>query len=885
MTLFMPASDRGQKRLIACDEPQRGAIARITVDGKFFSAGGRRWFLKGLTYGPFAPNASLGGHYLPDLAQIRKDFAQIQRLGGNAIRVYHVPPVELLDLAAEFDLRVMIDVPWEKHRCFFEDWDAQESAKNAVREAAQRCGNHPAVLAISVANEFPNDIVRFYGPKKIEAFIEELLEIVKEEAPQCLATFANYPTTEFLRPRGLDFLCFNVYLNDPETLGRYLDRLQHFAGNLPLALGEYGIDSIRMGEDKQAQEVRSHVQRVFQHGLAGSFVFAYTDDWYTGGHQIEDWAFGVTDRKRTFKPAALTLKNVWASVPVVTQRTWPKVSVVVCSYNGASTLRECLTSLAKLNYPDYEVILVDDGSKDNTREIAADFPWATYHHQPNRGLSVARNVGATMAKGKIVAYTDSDCIADPDWLTFLITSMQEQGVDAIGGPNIPPPSDGWIAKCVAASPGGPSHVMLDDRRAEHVPGCNMAFDREKLLEMGGFDAQFRAAGDDVDIFWRWMDRGWTIGFSAGAVVWHKRRTSIKAYLKQQKGYGCAEAMLALKHAEKFNSLLTSRWHGMIYGEGAVGLPVADPVIYHGSFGSGLFQSVYASRTYTPRAYVGMIEWYSIAALLLALSFMVWPLALVGGAMLVCSLLGAAMSAVEAPLPKAAPAWCRPVVFALYILQPVVRGWHRYNHRWAHRGHAAHLENHNVRTAVKKINGRQNDLYWNSTDNVGREELIKQMHTEAIERAWSGVFGPAWACYDMQLMGDRWHDVQVYTATEELGWPKRFTRCRMKAVTTRTARVLGTSLLAWNVVAILSFSLWGMAAGLLLSAVLLGLLIASRRRVLRSVASVAALAGRAAKLEAVVAHAPAASAARPAAPARASTVPATPTTQNGMLEAA
>jgi hypothetical protein len=69
----------------------------------------------------------------------------------------------------------------------------------------------------------------------------------------------------------------------------------------------------------------------------------------------------------------------------------------------------------------------------------------------------------------------------------------------IGGPNIAPAEDGPIAKCVANSPGGPVHVLLSDEIAEHIPGCNMSFRKDALMEIGGFDPIYRSAGDDVDI--------------------------------------------------------------------------------------------------------------------------------------------------------------------------------------------------------------------------------------------------------------------------------------------------------------------------------------------------------------------------------------------------
>src|SRR5205085_9321810 len=102
----------------------------------------------------------------------------------------------------------------------------------------------------------------------------------------------------------------------------------------------------------------------------------------------------------------------------------PRVSVVVCSYNGGATMEQCLQSLAGLDYPDYEVIVVDDGSTDDSRAILARFPMVRAIHQSNHGLSAARNVGLRAATGTIVAYTDSDCFADSNWLTHLVYHLQ-----------------------------------------------------------------------------------------------------------------------------------------------------------------------------------------------------------------------------------------------------------------------------------------------------------------------------------------------------------------------------------------------------------------------------------------------------------------------------
>ena len=787
---------------------------RVRTGGKFFRLGERKWYLKGLTYGPFAPNAA--GEFFPDDDQVRQDFALMRMLGANTIRVYFPPPERLLDLAAEHGLRVLVDVPWEKHRCFFEDWSATQAARQEVRAVARRLGSHPAVLGVSVVNEVPNDVVRFYGHPRLERFVDELLDTVHQEAPGCLATFANYPTTEFLQPRHLDFHCFNVYLHDPVSLSAYLERLQHLAGAAPLVLGEHGVDSLRAGETEQAEQLAEQVRLAFRCGAAGSVVFSFTDDWFTGGHQIEDWAFGLTRRDRSEKPAATVVRDAWKELggPVDASRL-PSISVVVCSYNGSRTLEECLESLMRLDYPDYEVILVDDGSTDSTPEIAARFPNVRTIRQENEGLSVARNVGARAARGEIVAYTDDDCVVDEGWLLYLAGALADPKIDAVGGPNISPPSDNWVAKCVAASPGNPSHVMLDDRRAEHVPGCNMAYRRDVLLRMGGFDPQFRQAGDDVDVCWRLLDEGRTIGFAAGAMVWHHRRCTLKTYLKQQKGYGRAEAMVQFKHPGRFGQLGGPSFCGVIYGDGAVGLPVAPPRIYHGRFGTAPYQTIYRQQSYGLRAWLTSFEWHVAACCFLLLALLVPELLAVPVLMWCATIFAAISSAVRASLPKTAPWWSRPLVAFLYLSQPLIRGGHRYVCRLTHKRLPALEPLDTIGSArTRRISWNARDLYWETTNGIGRRELLDNIVDQARRCRWAGDFESSWTTWDLQLSGDPLHDLMVRTATEELAWPRRFTRARTILAPTGTARLLAGTVGVWMALALVTATWWAVAVGLI-----------------------------------------------------------------------
>jgi glycosyltransferase involved in cell wall biosynthesis len=864
-----------------------GKMDRITTAGKFFRLAGRKWYVKGFSYGPFAPRED--GVHLPTRSRMRCDFAHMRELGANALRVYFPPPLSVLDDALEYGLRVLIDVPWDKHRCFLEDWFAQTEARIRVRGTASTLGNHPAVFAISVVNEIPADVVRFYGHRRVERFIDELLETVKQEAPNCLTTFVNFPTTEFLNASGGDFCCFNVYVHDERKCAAYFDRLQHVAGNKPLLLGEYGIDTMREGEAEQATLLRTHVRQVFRRGLAGSFIFAYTDDWFTGGYQIDDWAFGVTHRDRSEKPSAIALRQVWNKAPHGEPVELPRVSVVVCSYNGATTLPACLQSLVSLNYPDYEVILVDDGSTDETRQIAARFPDVIYQYQENRGLSAARNVGAELASGEIVAYTDSDCVADEDWVWNLVHAMQDQQVEAIGGPNISPESDGWTAKCVAASPGNPSHVMLDDRLAEHVPGCNMAFRCSTLLRVGRFDPQFRQAGDDIDICWRFLDAGLPIGYAPGAMVWHHRRATFRAYVKQQKGYGRAEALVHLKHPQRSAAFGRSRWNGVIYGDGAVGLPLVPQLIYHGRFGGGLFQSIYRHNQLGVCAWLLSLEWHLSALFGLVLATLFWPLVLSSALMWLATSILVIRLAWKAPLPKGAPWWCRPLVAWLYFLQPLLRGWYRLiqllasmklpatqgdlseaspsaspqersaapgdadcfamarNHVPSPSCNAQHQWPGHKYPMVKHVNGTIRDVYWYSDENRGREDLLPALVEHARAVGWHGDFGNPWADWDLRLIGDIWHRIFIRTATESLGWPNRFTRARCVIRWTLFSRAVAVASVIWAGAAALSEKPWAMLVGLFVCLVLLCRIAISQSRCLRAATATVVTAGRLAGL--------------------------------------
>jgi GT2 family glycosyltransferase len=683
------------------DHLPAASVVRPEIRGKFLYLGESKFLVKGVTYGTFAPRAA-GGEY-GSAEAVDRDFAGMAAHGFNAVRTYTVPPRWLLDSAARHGLRVMVGLAWEQHVAFLDDRRRARSITERVRAGVRACAGHPAVLCYVIGNEIPAPIVRWHGGRRVERFLERLYRVAKAEDPGGLVTYVNYPTTEYLRLPFLDLVCFNVYLETQEALEGYLARLQNLAGDRPLLMAEVGLDSRRHGESAQARCLDWQVRVTFAAGCAGVFVFAWTDEWHRGGHDIEDWDFGLTTRDRRPKAALAAVREALSEVPFPKQLDWPRMSVVVCSYNGARTIRDCLEGLLRLQYPDYEVIVVDDGSTDGTAAIAEEYGFRLIR-TVNRGLSRARNTGLGAATGDIVAYIDDDARPDPHWLSYLAAEFLRTKHVGVGGPNIAPPGDGAIAECVANAPGGPVHVLLSDREAEHIPGCNMAFRKEALEAIGGFDPRFRAAGDDVDVCWRLQARGWTLGFSPAAMVWHHRRNSLRAYWRQQCGYGKAEALLEGKWPAKYNAAGHLAWSGRLYGKGiARALNGFRERVYQGTWGSALFQSLYERAPGPVASLPLMPEWYLVMFMLAALGALgsLWPplatvtLSLLGLAM-AASIGQATLGALAASVGAGAPgsrlrsAGARVLVAVLHLAQPAARLWGRLRDGltpWRRRGAA------------------------------------------------------------------------------------------------------------------------------------------------------------------------------------------------------
>jgi len=756
------------------------AATRACVRGKFLFLDDEKFYVKGIVYGAFAPRADHTEYHAPET--VEEDFARMAANGINTVRIPHtVPPRALLDAADRHGLRVMVGLSAEQYVGYLIDRKRNmRQIERLVQDRVRRCATHPALLCYALGNEIPAPLVRYVGRRKIELYLQGLYETVKSEDPDSIVTYANYPTTEYLRLPWLDVVCFNVYLDSQPTLAAYIAHLQNLADDRPLIMGELGLDSIRHGKEEQAHVLAWQIRTAFAEGCAGAVLFAWTDEWFRSGADTNEWCFGLTARDRKPKPALDAVREAFSRAPfsLPAQTGWPRISVIVCTHNGSRTIRECLSGLEKLDYPAAEVIVVDDGSTDDTATVARqfDFRLITIAHS---GLAAARNTGLEAASGEIVAYIDDDAWPDPHWLKYLALTFDHCKCAGAGGPNIRPPTCDMVADSVANSPGAPTHVMITDTEAEHIPGCNMAFRKAALQALGGFDPHFRTAGDDVDVCWRLRAAGLTLAFSPAAIVNHHARKTMSAYWKQQSGYGKAEALLEAKWPDKYDRAGHPSWTGRVYSKGALQRLNFGARIYVGIRGSAPFQFIYGPSTGALNSLLTLPEWYLLIGCLGILSAIgvFWrPLRIVFPALilaLLISLVSAALNAAHASFHlgagrkfKVLRRWLMATL--LHLLQPIARLSGRISaglHPWCKdrfRGFRIPF--------TREYSSMCGD--WNEA-----QKNIREFEEALREELWFVIVGGSFANWDLEVRGGIFGGNRVLMATEDFGPSRQLLRVR------------------------------------------------------------------------------------------------------------
>lgn len=239
----------------------------------------------------------------------------------------------------------------------------------------------------------------------------------------------------------------------------------------------------------------------------------------------------------------------------------PEVSVIIPVMNRADELRRCLTSLTRLSYPQekLQIIVVDDGSNDNSPLVAREFDVLLVPSGGvGRGPAAARNVGASVANGEILAFIDSDCSASPGWLCQLISAFNDSAMAAVGGQIdgmcIESTVDRYEAVMSSLSIGTRERIGNSGTDTFYLPSCNLLARRSAFRSVGGFDDRMHV-GEDVDLTWRLRDRQWSICYLPLGNILHEHRSSIRSFMSRRFDYGTSEGMLQILHPSRHKRMV------------------------------------------------------------------------------------------------------------------------------------------------------------------------------------------------------------------------------------------------------------------------------------------------------------------------------------------
>ncbi len=249
--------------------------------------------------------------------------------------------------------------------------------------------------------------------------------------------------------------------------------------------------------------------------------------------------------------------------------SYPSVSIIIPVRNRPQEIRACLTSLAKLNYPaeKIEILVVDDCSSDTTPAVIREFPVRLLALKMHRQASFCRNIAAGHANNEILAFIDSDCEADPDWLLDLTPVFREKSIAAVGGM-----IDSFytinqldqyekVQSSLTISSWYKRSNELD--RFFYVPSCNFLVRRNCFKALGGFKNDLHV-GEDVDLCWRIQNSGLQVDYRPVGTIFHKHRNQLQAFCRRRFDYGTSEPQLQKLHGDRrkkmvFPPLITMFW--------------------------------------------------------------------------------------------------------------------------------------------------------------------------------------------------------------------------------------------------------------------------------------------------------------------------------------
>jgi len=256
-------------------------------------------------------------------------------------------------------------------------------------------------------------------------------------------------------------------------------------------------------------------------------------------------------------------------IGVAEMETVPFISVIVPVHNRPRDIAACLDSLLRLDYPEdkLEIIVVDDASTDDTPDRVSHYPVTLIQNKTNRQAPYCRNIGAVSARGDILAFIDSDCLADRTWLRELVPAFKDLKIAAVGGMvesyYVERPLDRYEQVRSSLKMGSWPKRSASNNPFFYVPSCNLLVRHEVFLQAGGFNEQL-VVGEDVDLCWRILRLGFHIDYLPSGKVFHKHRNRLVAFCRRRFDYGTSEPLLNRLYPGKVKQMVFSPWASLFW---------------------------------------------------------------------------------------------------------------------------------------------------------------------------------------------------------------------------------------------------------------------------------------------------------------------------------